>query len=170
MPFHYTCPVCTKPFTHRSSEARYCSRPCYWEAKRQPLERFWQYVDVCGPDECWQWQACVSSDGYGRFGSSNAHRVAYYLTHECWPEPMGCHTCRNRLCCNPAHIYAGTNHDNMQDRKASGGYRAGKKLNEEIVRIIQNSSASATDLARQFGVTRENIYAIRHKHIWTWVD
>src|SRR5688500_13566864 len=49
-------------------------------------QRFWTKVNVCGPDDCWEWQANRYINGYGCFfakrGSSvPAHRFAYILTH-----------------------------------------------------------------------------------------
>lgn len=31
------------------------------------MQRFMSKVCVCGPDECWEWQAARDIDGYGRF-------------------------------------------------------------------------------------------------------
>ena len=124
MPFNYTCPVCAKPFTHKASTARYCSRPCYWIAKKQPIERVWDVIDRRGPDDCWLWTACVNSKGYGRIGQKSiAHRVVWELTNG--PIPDGLlvlHRCNTPACCNVAHLYLGTNWDNMRDRKRAGHY------------------------------------------------
>jgi hypothetical protein len=91
--------------------------------------RFWSKVAVGLPDECWPWQASIGVHGYGQFSKDgkpqNASRVAWEL-HYGRPFPKGldaCHSCNNRPCCNPAHIYAGTRKDNVADAIRAGTFR-----------------------------------------------
>jgi len=59
--------------------------------------------------DCWAWQNCINSKGYGctSIGGKRhlTHRVAY--TRIVGKIPAGLqldHLCRNRRCCNPAHL------------------------------------------------------------------
>jgi len=57
-------------------------------------------------------------NGYGRATfedrTQNAHRVAYVLTHGTIPAGLHVdHLCRNRLCCNPAHLEPVTVRENL---------------------------------------------------------
>lgn len=81
-------------------------------------ERFWPKVDRRGPDECWPWLAAHDIHGYGKIDvdgrSTGAHRFAYQLA--VGPVPAGLtldHLCRNRPCCNPAHLEPVTNRENV---------------------------------------------------------
>jgi len=85
-----------------------------------PLQRarFWSKVDKREADECWNWQSYVLTTGYGSYHSRTrclrAHRVAWELTHG--PVPAGLeldHLCRNRRCCNPAHLEPVTTRTNI---------------------------------------------------------
>jgi hypothetical protein len=72
-------------------------------------ERFWAKVDRRGPNECWPWVGAKLQHGYGhlKVGDSYppAHRVAYELLVGLIPEGLQIdHLCRNRACCNPAHM------------------------------------------------------------------
>lgn len=95
------------------------------------IERFWSKIDIQDEDKCWDWQASVSTSGYGQVvrgkmgqqKSYRAHRIAYYLYHGIDPQDnILCHTCLNitRRCCNPLHMYMGTHTDNMLDAVADG--------------------------------------------------
>lgn len=70
---------------------------------------------------CWLWAGPRDDDGYGlvrRAGTqSRAHRVAIVLFHGT-PIPAGMrglHSCDNPPCCNPSHVYVGTQKQNMRD-------------------------------------------------------
>jgi HNH endonuclease len=91
-------------------------------------EVFWANIKIGAPDECWPWQRRAMPTGYGYIWDGErytyTHRHAYKLTYGAIPDGLCvCHTCDNRICCNPAHLWVGTNADNMRDRDAKGrGY------------------------------------------------
>lgn len=158
----------------------YCSRKCLGASRANTAAKFWQRVARAQSDECWEWQGKRDKNGYGALTWSGrytrAHRVALTLTDGDWGSPLNvCHTCDNPPCCNPKHLWRGTNLDNMTDKMAKGrqarvgarGERAGSaKLSAEQVIAIRASALSGSTLARQYGVARNYIFAIK-KHL-TW--
>lgn len=95
---------------------------------RQSLERsFTTRIDrSAGVDACWAWMGAVDKDGYGRvtggpYRCKVAHRVAFILANGNIPSRiLVCHSCDNPPCCNPAHLWLGTNRANILDAKAKG--------------------------------------------------
>lgn len=88
-------------------------------------DRFWSKVDKSG--DCWLWTGGQFGSGYGEFylrgKNVYAHRVAYALSygeievglqidHRCHDDRCPGRKCSHRLCCNPAHMSAGTAADN----------------------------------------------------------
>lgn len=150
--------------------------------KMTPEERFWFHVTK-GP-ECWGWSGHTSK-GYGVLTTAphkqeKAHRFSYELHHG--PVPRGkqvCHTCDNPPCCNPAHLFVGTQRDNTTDmmEKGRNGYRTHlgvdhgmAKLTEDAVRTIRQSTGAARIMAARFKVSESTIYMIRGGHIWKHID
>jgi hypothetical protein len=152
-------------------------------------ENFWSKVDRKQPDECWIWQGYVAPSGYGVFAyakgkAGKAHRIAYVLTHGPVPAELKvCHTCDVRACCNPGHLWIGTDADNAADRAAKGrtvhqfgaGYAGPRphgeshgsaKLTEEIARQILSRTDKGADLAREFGVSQTCISRLRTGRTW----
>lgn len=87
--------------------------------------RFWAKVDRRGPDECWPWLAVTNHGGYGMVSVDNvmrrAHRVAWELVNGPIPEGIKVlHRCDVRACCNPGHLFLGTQRANIDDMVAKG--------------------------------------------------
>lgn len=99
-----------------------------------PLTRFMKKVDKRGPNECWPWLASKRAHGYGAFLLNgrvmNSSRAAYLLLVGDLPEwQVVCHSCDNPSCVNPAHLWAGSQADNLSDMRTKGrGYSHGRTV------------------------------------------
>lgn len=158
-------------------------------------ETFWANVDQTPlATSCWLWKLGLGRGGYGkcRFQGRtwSTHRLAWTLAYGKIPNGKQInHSCDNRLCCNPAHLEAGTQKTNIEHavllgRMASGdrqglrkhpdkapkGERNGSaKLTESDVLQILRSSESGTRLAARYGVSNGAIYFIRRRRTWKHV-
>lgn len=118
---------------------------------------------------CWQWNGCKSSTGYGMFGR---HTLAHRAMYEVFKGPIGpgrvvCHTCDNRICVNPDHLWEGTQSENIQDMWDKGRKKRPIKLNPEQRRSIKERRISgaggfhrAKDLAAEYDVAWQTIYKV----------
>lgn len=156
------------------------------------MKRFWGKVQKT--NGCWLWTAAKYSNGYGAARDQNqrqttAHRVAWMLKNGDIPTGMYiCHTCDNRACVKPEHLFLCTQKNNIQDAIGKGRLAYGKQLNhppqqgelnhnsrvtEDTVRLIRDlysNGKSQAEIARQTGVNRQNVWAIVHRKSWTHVE
>lgn len=126
---------------------------------------------------CWGWTAGRTAQGYGsvRVADRNhtTHRVAWNLAYG--PIPVGKHVlhhCDNKVCCNPTHLFLGTNLENSRDRAQKGRsakHNLGQKLDwtkvDEIKRLW-SSGQSGKELAERFGVSRQSIHNVVEGKSW----
>jgi hypothetical protein len=138
-------------------------------------QRFWTKVDKTKSDSCWLWSAYKSKDGYGhiklpgRNGAlKSAHRISWQLTFGNIPHGVNvCHTCDNPSCVNPAHLFLGSDTDNMQDALAKNRLRS--KLNQEMASDIRKKYKNGIlqrRLAEEYGVTQGQISRIVNRESW----
>jgi HNH endonuclease len=184
----YTCLQCGKQFpAHPSQKPKFCSRACYFLARITPVEeRFWKHVDRSG--DCWLWTGAKKHNGYGVFGSDRAHRVSWVLHNG--PIPDGLFVLHNcdvrylsgdityRRCINPAHLWLGSQGENIRDCWAKGRHRltAGRgerhrsaKLTEQQVieyRQAYGAGVPIATIARGASVGPCNIWFIVHGRTW----
>lgn len=136
--------------------------------------RFWSKVDRRGAGECWPWTAKRNRDGYGQFAVPRpghrymrtvlAHRHAWELAHGPIADGLCVlHRCDTPACVNPAHLFLGTQADNVADCAAKGRRainRTGKLTDCQraaIVRIYRAGMASQGQLGRLYGVSQPAI-------------
>lgn len=146
-------------------------------------ERFWAKVNKT--NSCWLWTAGTYPVGYGKFAVANgtsasttigAHRMAWRLTYGDPGTQHVLHRCDNRLCVNPAHLFLGTNFDNIADMVAKNRQSRGESsglntLTEQDVRAIRKAAVHQRqcELAAQYGVSRATICRIVNYRLWTHV-
>lgn len=164
----------------------------FTEAER--AARFWARVDIAEDAEvCWLWTGPQMGWGYGsvswwfagRKVTIGAHQIAFWLTHGWRPSERGLvtrHRCHTPLCCNPAHLRAGTAAENSADMvgagrgrgKISRGEAHGRaRLTEVAVREILihlRAGRPIKALAREYGVHRVVIRRIDRGTGWSHID
>jgi hypothetical protein len=91
-----------------------------------------------------------------------------------------CHTCDNRGCVNPDHLFLGTRADNMADCKRKGrnwlprgDFHPQRKLSGADVRVIRallTKGMTNAAVAHRYGVSIGAIAAIRTGKSWAHLD
>lgn len=76
---------------------------------------------------CLIWRGAKNENGYGvvnvaPYGTRLAHRVAFALAYG-EPDNDVCHRCDTPACIEPAHLFDGTQADNIRDALAKGRMR-----------------------------------------------
>lgn len=147
-------------------------------------ERFWPKVEIKKQDDCWLWKAGHNKNGYGIFNYTGvrpgviklAHRVAWELTQGPIPEGLDVlHRCDNPPCVNSAHLFLGTQLDNVRDMYAKHRQNnVGKrKLTLEQIREIKKALLNGKrpfELAPIYIVSQQYISTLK---TWTprcWND
>ena len=139
--------------------------------------RFWNKVNKNGQlildTKCWEWTACLYTDGYGQFYLDGklvgAHRFSWELKNGFIPDGLFVlHKCDNRTCVNLDHLFLGTKKENSEDmvkkgrsNKLFGEDHGSHKLSDEEVVNIRNKYStglySQKELAEEFSVSQTQI-------------
>lgn len=148
------------------------------------LRELAEKVDKTAPGGCWEWLGCRDKEGYGVRGrrvgmpTRRVHRLSWELHND---RPAGdlhvLHHCDNPPCVNPAHLFVGTNQDNIMDRVRKERSPRGQdiyaaKLDPGKVESIREEYAGGgvtqDDLAEKYNVQRTTISLVLRGEVWAW--
>ncbi len=140
---------------------------------------------MCCPEPntgCWLWTRASTTDGYGHIsvGSSpgrvqKAHRASYAAHVGQIPEGLNVlHRCDTPACVNPAHLFLGTQIENVADRdtknRTARGDRHGSRTKPEarprgeVFRAAVRSGVLRGECVHTAKLTDSDVLAIRAAH------
>lgn len=177
------CPNCLTIFARPVKRTVCCSKPCAQSWRNRDFEsRFWSRAQRGAPESCWEWTGTKTTYGYGVVSHRNrnyrTHRFAWRLTHGAIPAGLQVlHRCDNPPCCNPHHLFIGTQVDNMADmerkgrsRRARGSRNGHSKLTEKQVYEILRMLGTQQSIADMYGVSQRTISQIKRREHWKHVE
>lgn len=142
---------------------------------------FWACVQKDASDKCWNWKASKNACGYGTTRSGLAHRLCYTISNGEIPKDMCVlPRCDNPACCNPDHLFLGTQQANIRDCVSKNRQRAPQgeavhwhKLTEkdviELRRLIP-LGVSIASIAKRLRVAHITVYQAYKRISWRHVQ
>lgn len=123
---------------------------------------------------CWIWQRSMTWDGYGQvsgLGEARAHRLSWRIFKGLIPAySVICHTCDNRACVNPDHLFVGSHSDNRRDAINKGRidvHALSKHANsfhiipETTVKAVidyhRNNGGTQAEIGKLFGISQASV-------------
>lgn len=142
------------------------------------------FYDILQPNgDCLEWTKALNAYGYGvtQYGNYNAfkaHRLSLILEGYDITGKHVLHKCDNPKCCNPNHLFIGSQNDNMKDMKQKRRSTIGEKnprsilTEKNVIEIIDLKKAgkSVKDISTKFGVHIQTIYDILQGRKWKHIS
>ena len=130
-------------------------------------------------DECIIWPYYLR-DGYavmridGKYWRLNRYVLTITSPRESYDGFVAAHApvvCHNTACINKRHLRWATDKENSMDRFLDGTVPIGvdnkrSKLTEEDVLAIRSDKRYGTVIAKEYGISDSNVYAIKSRQIW----
>ncbi len=142
---------------------------------------------IVGGVRCLEWTGAKASRDYGamRVGerSVGTHRYAYATFKGPIPDGMSvCHKCDNPICCEVAHLFLGTQSNNMRDMVSKGRdaltraraarHGMSKLTSDQVASIRERYAAGGVtqvQMAQEFSVTQSLISKVVRAEHWKHV-
>lgn len=150
------------------------------------LDRIRKYYEkyVIKQEGCWDWKGIIEHTGYAKLGIRppiKAHRASWLIHKGEIPKGLiVCHTCDNRKCTNPDHLWIGNHKENIQDKIKKGRANTPKgmqlkvsKLNDEQVKEVKihlKNGLTCSEIGRKYGFSRKIISRIKNGETWKHIE
>lgn len=146
-------------------------------------ERILDNIEIDNDTGCWNWQGGKNQRGYGLIQSKDddgiwksraVHRVSYELYNGSIPVGLlACHHCDNPSCCNPQHIYIGTQKMNMADMISKGRKNPSRganhwkaKVSDDEIASIRDNPDTYSSIGLQYGISASQVHRIKSRQSW----
>ncbi len=143
-------------------------------------ERFLKKIKIDPDTGCWNWTGSKNPVyGYGicciDYKQYRVHRVAYELYVGKIDDNMEiCHSCNNKLCCNPKHLRNDTHSSNMIDRLYAGNQTNQKLSIDQVISIKKELNdykhGMLSNLAKKYKVSLHTIFDIKKGRTWSHIN
>ena len=115
------CKSCEKEYDTENHMQGWCSKSCKIKSK----------IEIDKKTGCWDWKG-ASNNRYGKMRWEkkwiSSHRVSYTeFVGEIPDGKVVCHKCDNKKCCNPEHLWVGTQKENVRDAIEKGRHHVRDK-------------------------------------------
>jgi len=148
------------------------------------VNRFNKFFDRGDIEECWLWKGACKIDPLGRYGIITvanpphrrkhvaAHRFSLYVVTGILPDDkQACHKCNNPSCVNPHHLYWGTYHDNVMDRRNKWGkdkllYNNIDEARSIKMLVMGTRRKDLDSLAKKLGISFGTVNGIKYGTAW----
>jgi hypothetical protein len=129
-------------------------------------------------NKCWICLTGLNSNGYPmkwyRGKMRKVSRIIYEKYNTTIPDGLHVlHSCDNRACINPKHLWLGKHTDNMRDKikKERGNPCVGEKngsakLSLKQVYEIIEAKATQIEISKKYNISQYIVWAIKNKKIW----
>lgn len=142
---------------------------------------------IIAPSGCWEWTGYANpKTHYGQiqFHSrpNTVHRVSWIVHFGTIPDKLCVlHSCDNRLCFNPTHLFLGTHKRNSDDKIIKGRMRHGHRCGEanpgakltwekaEEIKLRCNAGESTFKIAAELGVNQALVWRVWRGKSWRYV-
>jgi len=145
----------------KSSRNEYYETKIYLEKMKTKLTR----NTIINNNGCWIWNKSRHKQGYANVSYRGTlqlgHRVSYELFKGKIPENTKvCHKCDVTSCCNPNHLFLGSQQDNVDDAISKGKYhnrKQGKPVRRKFsfsqaqeIKKMNSEGMSVKELAKKY--------------------
>jgi RNA polymerase subunit RPABC4/transcription elongation factor Spt4 len=118
------CKICPATCPRHSSREFYAWRGTIY-VMQDTASKIKQRIRINKTTGCHEWQKGLDGNGYGKMYVEGRTRAAHRVSYEVFtgPIPQGSmvlHSCDNRKCVNPQHLWLGNAADNMRDKAEKG--------------------------------------------------
>lgn len=143
-------------------------------------DRFWSLVDKKNTLLCWNWRGYHRRTGSITLGRKKilSNRATWLITYGRIPKGLlVLHKCDNPICCNPHHLFLGTQKDNIQDAVKKGrwlSFRGSKnpfaKIDESKAVFIKNAHKkySVKEISEFTKISQQIIYRVISFKTWRY--
>lgn len=154
---------------------------------KDPRQHLFDNIEVNAITGCWNWTGNLFQGGYGVYKCKaltgrkqiNASRASWMIHNgPIEAKQFVCHSCDNRRCCNPDHLFLGDAKKNMEDcvakdRMNKGEDRPMSKLTEEKVielrALFSKGALTYRAAAKKYGVATSCIVSAVKRKTWKHV-